>query len=74
MFLTLMFFPYKFQIHVLQNLYAVSDLGMSILKRLAPKQHDLQDLSASVTLPCGLFRQLAKEGENETTVCVVKLP
>ncbi|KAL8461688.1 hypothetical protein ACS0TY_032974 [Phlomoides rotata] len=51
-----------------KNLYALSDLGMSILKRLAPKQHDLQDLSASVTLPCGLFKQLAKEDENETPV------
>lgn len=67
-----MFFPWPK--HVLQNLYALSDLGMSILRRLAPKQHDLQDLSASVTLPSGLFKQLAKEDENETPVRMVKLP
>lgn len=56
--------------YLLQNLYALCDLGMSIVKRLASKQDDLDDLSASVALPSGLYKQLAKRDENDTPVCM----
>lgn len=51
-----------------QNLYALCDLGMPIVKRLASKQDDLDDLSASVTLPSGLYKQLAKKDKNDSPV------
>ncbi|KAL3519260.1 hypothetical protein ACH5RR_017409 [Cinchona calisaya] len=39
-----------------KNLYAICDLGLSITKRLAPKQEDLQDFGASVPLPAILYK------------------
>lgn len=56
--------------YLLQNLYALCDLGMPIVKRLASKQDDLDDLSASVTLPSGLYKQLAKKDKNDSPVCM----
>ncbi|CAA2991927.1 sister chromatid cohesion PDS5 homolog B-like [Olea europaea subsp. europaea] len=45
-----------------KNSYALCDLGLSIVMRLAPK--NLQDLGASVVLPPTLYRPLEKkEGE-----------
>ncbi|KAL0398901.1 UNVERIFIED_CONTAM: Sister chromatid cohesion protein PDS5 [Sesamum radiatum] len=51
-----------------KNLYALCDLGMSILKRLAPKQDDLQGSSESVTLPSVLYKPLVKKDENDLLV------
>ncbi|KAH6768773.1 binding protein [Perilla frutescens var. frutescens] len=51
-----------------QNLYALCDLGISIVKRLAPKQDDLDDVSASVILPSGLYKKLTKKDENDSAV------
>ncbi|KAL3521808.1 hypothetical protein ACH5RR_014642 [Cinchona calisaya] len=39
-----------------KNLYAVCDLGLSITKRLSPKEEDLHDVSASVPLPATLYK------------------
>ncbi|KAI3456589.1 hypothetical protein Pfo_013252 [Paulownia fortunei] len=55
-----------------KNLYALCDLGMSIIKRLAPKQDDLQDSSASVTLPSALYKPLEKKEENDSLVAEEK--
>lgn len=55
-------------------MYALCDLGMSIVKRLAPKQDDFQDSSASVTLPSGFYKQLVKKDENDSLVRMIKLP
>ncbi|KAL2495632.1 hypothetical protein Fot_39389 [Forsythia ovata] len=44
-----------------KNLYALCDLGLSIIKRLAPKQDDVQDLSSSVVLPSALYKSLEKK-------------
>ncbi|KAL0328713.1 UNVERIFIED_CONTAM: DNA mismatch repair protein MSH6 [Sesamum calycinum] len=49
-----------------KNLYALCDLGMPIIKRLAPKQDDLQYSSVSVTLPPVLYKPLEKKGENDS--------
>ncbi|XP_057765095.1 sister chromatid cohesion protein PDS5 homolog A isoform X2 [Salvia miltiorrhiza] len=51
-----------------QNLYALCDLGMSIVKRLDANQDDLDDSSASVTLPAGLYKQRTKKDENDSPV------
>ncbi|KAK4398821.1 Sister chromatid cohesion protein PDS5 [Sesamum angolense] len=51
-----------------KNLYALCDLGVSILKRLAPKQDDLQGSSESVTLPSVLYKPLVKKDENDLLV------
>ncbi|KAL0310797.1 UNVERIFIED_CONTAM: hypothetical protein Sangu_2374400 [Sesamum angustifolium] len=55
-----------------KNLYALCDLGMPIIKRLAPKQDDLQYSSVSVTLPPVLYKPLEKKGENDSPVGEVK--
>ncbi|KAL2475831.1 hypothetical protein Adt_36567 [Abeliophyllum distichum] len=44
-----------------KNSHALCDLGLSIIKRLAPKQDDVQDLSASVVLPSVLYKPLEKK-------------
>ncbi|KAI3466488.1 hypothetical protein Pfo_023151 [Paulownia fortunei] len=51
-----------------KNLYALCDLGMPIIKRLAPNQDELQDLSASVALPPVLYKPLEKKEENDLLV------
>ncbi|KAG8365331.1 hypothetical protein BUALT_Bualt18G0093600 [Buddleja alternifolia] len=51
-----------------KNLYALCDLGMPIIKRLAPSQDYLQDSSASVTLPPALYKPLEKKEENDLKV------
>ncbi|GER52831.1 sister chromatid cohesion protein pds5 [Striga asiatica] len=48
-----------------KNSYALCDLGLSILKRLAPKQVDPQDSSASVILPSVLYKPLEKKEDDE---------
>ncbi|XP_011086272.1 sister chromatid cohesion protein PDS5 homolog B isoform X2 [Sesamum indicum] len=55
-----------------KNLYALCDLGMPIIKRLAPKQDDLQDSSVSVILPPVLYKPLEKKEENDSLVGEVK--
>lgn len=47
---------------------------MSIVKRLGARQDDLHDLSASLNLPSVLYRPLLKEEENDSLVCIIKLP
>ncbi|CAA0818018.1 binding [Striga hermonthica] len=51
-----------------KNSYALCDLGLSILKRLAPKQVDPQDSSASVILPSMLYKPLEKKEDDELPV------
>ncbi|CAA2986797.1 sister chromatid cohesion PDS5 homolog A isoform X1 [Olea europaea subsp. europaea] len=51
-----------------KNSYALCDLGLSIIKRLAPKQDDLRDLSASVVLPSALYKPLEKKEGNDSLV------
>ncbi|CAA2987957.1 sister chromatid cohesion PDS5 homolog A isoform X1 [Olea europaea subsp. europaea] len=48
-----------------KNSYALCDLGLSIIKRLAPKQDDLQDLNAPVNLPPVLYKPLEKRKGNK---------
>ncbi|KAG8385890.1 hypothetical protein BUALT_Bualt03G0092100 [Buddleja alternifolia] len=49
-----------------KNLYALCDLGMSIVKRLAKTQDYIQDSSSSVTLPAALYKPLEKKEENDS--------
>ncbi|KAL6546873.1 hypothetical protein OROMI_022594 [Orobanche minor] len=51
-----------------KNSYALCDLGLSIVKRLAKKQDDPQDSSASVNLPSVLYKPLEKKEYNELLV------
>ncbi|KAK6124752.1 hypothetical protein DH2020_041504 [Rehmannia glutinosa] len=51
-----------------KNSYALCDLGMSIVKRLAPKQDDPQDSTASVILPSVLYKPLEKKEDNDLLV------
>ncbi|KAL3850966.1 hypothetical protein ACJIZ3_012848 [Penstemon smallii] len=51
-----------------KNLYALCDLGLSVVKRLAPKQDDLQESSASLTLPPLLYKPLEKKEESDSLV------
>ncbi|KAL9146836.1 hypothetical protein ABFS82_13G137100 [Erythranthe guttata] len=52
-----------------KNSYALCDLGMSVVKRLAPKQDDLQDSSASINLPSMLYDPIPKKEENDSLTC-----
>ncbi|GFP93461.1 sister chromatid cohesion protein pds5 homolog b-b [Phtheirospermum japonicum] len=51
-----------------KNSYALCDLGLSIVKRLAPKQDDPQDSSVSVILPSVLYKPVEKKEDNELLV------
>ncbi|KAL3643305.1 hypothetical protein CASFOL_014120 [Castilleja foliolosa] len=51
-----------------KNLCALCDLGLSIVKRLAPKQVDSQDSIVSVILPSALYKPIEKKEENELLV------
>ncbi|EPS57807.1 hypothetical protein M569_17010, partial [Genlisea aurea] len=51
-----------------KNSYALCDLGISIIKRLAPRQGVLEDLSAPVSLPAMLYKLLEKKDESESQV------
>ncbi|KAL6562372.1 hypothetical protein OROGR_003379 [Orobanche gracilis] len=51
-----------------KNSYALCDLGLSIVKRLAQKQDDPQDSSASVNLPSVLYKPFENKEDNELLV------
>ncbi|XP_075505571.1 sister chromatid cohesion protein PDS5 homolog A-like isoform X1 [Primulina tabacum] len=55
-----------------KNLYALCDLGMSIIKRLASKEIDPQNSSASVTLPPVLYKLVEKKEDGDSLVGEVK--
>ncbi|CAN1177240.1 Sister chromatid cohesion protein PDS5 homolog A [Linum perenne] len=47
-----------------KNSRAVSELGLSIVKRLAPKEDDLQMLASPVTLPSVLYKPYEKKEDD----------
>ncbi|KAM1033682.1 hypothetical protein FF1_037151 [Malus domestica] len=48
-----------------KNSHGICDLGLSVTKRLSPKEYDLQGLPASVPLPSMLYKQYdKKEGDD----------
>ncbi|GER37526.1 sister chromatid cohesion protein pds5 [Striga asiatica] len=49
-----------------KNLYALCDLGVPIIKKLASNQDELQDLGAPVPLTPVLFKPLEKKEENNS--------
>ncbi|XP_051133719.1 sister chromatid cohesion protein PDS5 homolog A [Andrographis paniculata] len=51
-----------------KNLYALCDLGMPIIKRFAPNQDELQDLTSSVVLPIVLYKPLEKKEEDDSMI------
>ncbi|XP_040362062.1 sister chromatid cohesion protein PDS5 homolog B isoform X1 [Rosa chinensis] len=52
-----------------KNSHAICDLGLSITKRLAPKETDLQVLTASVPLPSMLYKPYEKkEGDDSVAI------
>lgn len=51
-----------------QNSHAICDLGLSITKRLAPKENDLQGLPASVSLPSMLYKPYEKKEGDDSMV------
>lgn len=52
----------------LQNSHAICDLGLSITKRLAPKECDLQVLTVSVPLPSMLYKPYEKKEGDDSAV------
>ncbi|XP_016903052.2 sister chromatid cohesion protein PDS5 homolog A isoform X1 [Cucumis melo] len=46
--------------------YAICDLGLSIIKRLALKEDDLQGLTAPVSLPSMLYKTKEKKGVDDS--------
>lgn len=44
--------------------YAICDLGLSIIKRLALKEDDLQGLTVPVSLPAILYKSKEKKGDD----------
>ncbi|KAL6544680.1 hypothetical protein OROMI_023542 [Orobanche minor] len=50
-----------------KNLYALCDLGLPIIKRLAPNQDGLQDSSTSVALPPVLYKPLEKKEKDDSS-------
>ncbi|XP_073137283.1 sister chromatid cohesion protein PDS5 homolog A isoform X2 [Henckelia pumila] len=51
-----------------KNLYSLCDLGISIIKRLASKETDPQNSSASVTLPPVLYKLVEKKEDSDSLV------
>ncbi|KAL3627269.1 hypothetical protein CASFOL_028632 [Castilleja foliolosa] len=51
-----------------KNSYALCDFGLSIVKRLAPKQDDPQVSSPSVILPSALYKPIQKKEDNELLI------
>ncbi|KAL2524137.1 hypothetical protein Adt_09191 [Abeliophyllum distichum] len=51
-----------------KNSYALCDLGLSIIKRLAPRQGDLQDLNVLVNIPPVLYKPHENREGNEPLV------
>ncbi|CAI9760225.1 unnamed protein product [Fraxinus pennsylvanica] len=51
-----------------KNSYALCDLGLSIIKRLAPQKDDVQDLNALVNLPPVLYKPHENREGNEPLV------
>ncbi|KAL8046058.1 hypothetical protein ABFX02_08G154700 [Erythranthe guttata] len=51
-----------------KNLYALCDLGLPIIKRLAPNKDEIHDSSSSVTLPPVFYKPLEKKDENDSLV------
>ncbi|PIN12278.1 Sister chromatid cohesion complex Cohesin, subunit PDS5 [Handroanthus impetiginosus] len=49
-----------------KNSYALCDLAMPIIKRLAPNQDELKDSTASVALPPVLYKPLEKKEGNDS--------
>lgn len=56
--------------HMLQNSYALCDLGVSIIKRVTENQGELQE-STHVVLPPVLYSTLEKKDENGLLVCLI---
>lgn len=52
----------------LQNSHAICDLGLSITKRLAPRESDLQVLTVSVPLPSMLYKPYEKKEGDDSAV------
>ncbi|CAA0837188.1 binding [Striga hermonthica] len=49
-----------------KNLYALCDLGLLVIKRIAANQDELQDLGVPVALPPVLFKPFEKKEENDS--------
>ncbi|KAL5769361.1 hypothetical protein ACOSQ2_016144 [Xanthoceras sorbifolium] len=49
-----------------KNSHAISDLGLSITKRLAQKEEDLQTMIAPVSLPTMLYKQFEKKEDDDS--------
>ncbi|GER48127.1 sister chromatid cohesion protein pds5 [Striga asiatica] len=49
-----------------KNLYALCDLGVLIIKRIAANQDELQELGVPVALPAVLFKPLEKKEEHDS--------
>ncbi|KAK9935847.1 hypothetical protein M0R45_012722 [Rubus argutus] len=55
-----------------KNSHAICDLGLSITKRLAPKETDLQVLTVSVPLPCMLYKPYEKKEGDDSAASEVQ--
>ena len=55
-----------------QNSYAICDLGLSIIKRLAPKDYEVQGLTALASLPAMMYKTPErKEGDDSLVSYIV---
>lgn len=55
-----------------QNSHAICDLGLSITKRLAAKEDDLQGLTASIPLPSMVYKSFEKKEGDDSVVSSTK--
>jgi len=54
--------------------FAICDLGLSIIKRLARKEDDFRGFTASISLPSMLYKTKEKKGGEDSVVCSKLLP
>lgn len=55
-----------------QNSHAICDLGLSITKRLAVKEDDLQGFTASIPLPSMVYKSFEKQEGDDSVVSSCK--
>ena len=55
-----------------QNSHAICDLGLSITKRLAAKEDDLQGFTASIPLPSMVYKSFEKQEGDDSVVSSAK--
>lgn len=56
-----------------QSSHAICDLGLSIIKRLAPKEYEIQGSTTPVSLPAILYKKSEKKEGDDSAVSSIVL-